>query len=64
MKNYLLILIFSCLSFTIYGKKIYTLSKEDFIKQFNDSSYLNIIYCNDKIGNKVGSYWVSSCYKI
>ena len=57
MKNYLLILIFSCLSFTIYGKKIYTLSKEDFVKQFNDSSYLNIIYCNDEIGNKVLLSW-------
>lgn len=52
MKNYLLII---CLfvSFTAFGKKIYTLPKEDFIKQFNDSASIDRVYCYNEQGNKV-----------
>jgi hypothetical protein len=53
MKNYLLILISLCFAFTAFGKKIYTLSKEDFAKQFQDSFSLDRIYCHNENGTKV-----------
>lgn len=63
MKNFLLMLIFTFLSFIAFGKNIYTLSKEDFIKQFSDSSFsydrlrLSRIYCHNEKGDKVWLYF-------
>jgi hypothetical protein len=53
MKRYLLLLIFSWLGLTTFGKNLYSLSKEDFVNQFKDSSSLDRIYCYNEKGNKV-----------
>lgn len=56
MKANKLIILFSILSLTAFGKKTYTLSKDEFIKQFNDSSTLDRVYCHNEKGNKVWLY--------
>lgn len=56
MKAYKLIILFSILSLTAFGKKTYFLSKDEFTKQFNDSSTLDRIYCHNEKGDKVWLY--------
>lgn len=41
------------ISISSYGKKIYTIEKNDFINQFKDSIRLERIYCFDEKGDKV-----------
>jgi hypothetical protein len=53
MKANTLITFFLIISFSCFGKHIYTLSKGDFIKQFNDSFTSNKIYCFNEKENKV-----------
>jgi hypothetical protein len=51
IKTLIYFLIF--ISFSCYGKRIYTIDKNDFVKQFNDSITLRKIYCFNEKGEKV-----------
>lgn len=48
-----LIPIFLFFSITGYGKRIYTISKEDFIQQFKDTASLLQVYCANHKGERV-----------
>lgn len=51
MKTIIYLLLF--ISFSCYGERIYTMDKNDFINQFNDSIALQKIYCYNEKGEKI-----------
>ena len=53
MKRKIILSLFLLVSVISFGKQTYTLSKEDFINQFNDSVTLRRVYCYNEAGKKV-----------
>jgi hypothetical protein len=53
MKEKLILIILLLISSTSFGKKIYTMTKEDFANQFNENHFLERIYCQNENGQKV-----------
>jgi len=53
MKSRVILFLLVLISVSSFGRKRYNLSKEDFINQFNESQYLNKVYCQNNLGETV-----------
>lgn len=60
MKEKLFIIILLFISTTSFGRKLYTMTKEDFANQFNENHYLQKIYCQNEKGEKVWLHCTNS----
>ena len=56
MKDKLILIFLLFASTSSFGKKIYTMSREDFGNQFNEKQYLLSVYCHNEKGEKVWLY--------
>lgn len=53
MRERLILILLLCISTASFGKKTYTMTTEDFSKQFNENHYLKRVYCLNEKGEKV-----------
>ena len=60
MKEKLFIIILLFISTTSFGRKLYTMTKEDFASQFNENLYLQKVYCQNEKGEKVWLHCTNS----